>query len=125
MYEFSIEDGVGRPLAFFPDLYIHRAREGESEIFSLDSAYLALATFGGELQVFETTTWTSRQRVPFRQDKDEYIDLTFAFGHRSKWLAASNLTDETLSILNFETNKTVFQTKTRVADPGLLLMTST
>ena len=110
IYAFDPETGLGQVVAAI-DTYGNGGAK-----FSPDSSLFAISTTDGEVQLYETETWTlknSKQLLEFACD--EY--LSFSFSHSKSLLALTCPLDNKLSVWDYETGDLVFEVKTRGSGP--------
>ncbi len=77
--------------------------------FSADSAFFALATWDGKVQVYETENWALINEREFHQTPCGEGGAALAFAHNHSWLAIECGWEGLLTIWDFEHDKMVFR----------------
>ena len=103
IYQFDIERGVGQPLG------TTFTGNEVGALFSPDSSFFALATWEGEVQVYETDTWTMKNSISLHQSPCGESGVALAFAHKQPWLAATCTWEGTLSVWDYQINQLVFR----------------
>jgi len=108
IYQFDIEQGIGQLLGSIS------SGEEIAATYSPDSSFFALVLWEGEVQVYETDTWTLKNSISLHQSPCGEGGALLAFAHNNSWLAVSCPWDGTLSVWDYEANELVFRTETFV-----------
>jgi len=114
IYEFDIEQGLGQ-------LLVGISVVDAGAAFSPDGSLFAFATWEGEVQVYETYTWTLKNKIQHHKTPCGDLGVRFGFSHSKPLLAASCRPDKAVSVWNFETNEVIFLAETFSADPVFTL----
>ena len=115
IHEFDIEQGVGQLLGSIS------SGQEVGAVYSPDSSFFALATWEGEVQVYETDTWTLKNSISLHNSPCGEGGAKLAFAHNNSWLAAGCGWDRTVSVWDYETDELVFRTETFVGTPQFTL----
>ncbi len=109
IYEFDLQQGQRQKIGSIltqREILLHRETEAA---FSPDSSLFALVTQEGEVQVYETATWTLKSLIPLHQGTCGVASSPLAFAHNHPWLAVTCDAAGSPLVWNYETNKPVFK----------------
>ena len=110
IYEFDPETGLSSALAI-----IDARGEGQAA-FSPDSSLFAMSRPGGEIELYETVSWTLKNSITIGDHScDE--QMSFGFSHSRSLLAITCRTDSRLAIWDYESGEVVFEVRTRGSGP--------
>ncbi|MCY4018221.1 MAG: WD40 repeat domain-containing protein [Chloroflexi bacterium] len=109
--EFDIERGIGQPLG------IITKRNDVGTVFSPDSSLFALATWEGDVQIYETKTWTMQSSASLYEDPCGENGILMAYSYNITSLATFCGLNGRLLVWNFETNEIVFNTDNGAGEP--------
>ncbi len=109
IHDFDIEQGVGHVRG---KVATGASATGVREVgaaFSADSAFFALATWDGKVQVYETDSWTLINGIELHQTPCGESGVSLAFAHTHRWLAVECSWEVLITVWDFERNEVVFR----------------